>query len=123
GPVHLVQQQHRRSGSRVLERRQQRTGQQVLPAAQVRLPQVGALRLGQPDRQQLPRVVPLVQRLGRGEPLVALQPDQRRVQRGGQCLGRLGLPDAGLALQQDRLAQPYRQEQRGGQRVVGQVAG
>src|SRR5690606_37956162 len=89
----------------------------------VRLPQVGALRLGQPDRQQLPRVVPLVQRLGRGEPLVALQPDQRRVQRGGQCLGRLGLPDAGLALQQDRLAQPYRQEQRGGQRVVGQVAG
>jgi hypothetical protein len=48
-------------------------------------------RLGQPDREELARVVPLVEGLGGGQALVALQPDQRRVQDGGERLGRLGL--------------------------------
>ena len=39
-------------------------------------------RLGQPDRQQLARVVPLVQRLAGVDALVALEPDERRVERG-----------------------------------------
>jgi hypothetical protein len=79
-------------------------------------------RLGQPDGQQLTRVVPLVQRLGGGDALVALQPDQRGIDRRGQGLGGLGLADPGLTLEQDRLPHPDRQEQRGGELVAGQVA-
>ena len=104
------------------QRGQQRPGQQVVAGEQVLVPDVVPGRLGQPDGQQLARVVPLVQRLGRGDALVALQPDQRRVQRGGQRLGRLGLADPGFAFEQDGLAHPDRQEQRRGQLVTGQVA-
>ena len=97
--------------------------QQVVGAEQVLVAEHVAARLGQPDAEQLPRIVPLVERLGGGEPLVALQPDQRRVQHGGQRLGRLGLADPGLALQQDRLAHPHGQEQRRRSGSVGEVAG
>ena len=62
--------------------------------------------------QQLAGIVPLVERLGRVDALVALQPDQRRVEHGGQRLGRLGLADAGLAFEQQRLRQPHGAEQR-----------
>ena len=64
GPVDLVDQQHRRARPRVLDRLQQRPGDQVVGAEQVGLVDGRALRLGQPDRQQLARVVPLVERLG-----------------------------------------------------------
>ena len=77
--------------------------------------------LGEPDGEQLALVVPLVQRLGRGQPLVALQPDQRRPERAGERLGRGGLADPGLALEQQRPAELERQVQRGGQAVVDQV--
>ena len=67
------------------------------------LASVDVARLGQPDAQQLARVVPLVERLAGVDALVALQPVQRRVQHAGQRLGRLRLADARLALQQQRL--------------------
>ena len=107
----------------MVERREQRPFQQVVVAEQVGLAGRLAPGLGQPDREQLAGIVPLVQRLGRREPLVALQPDQRRVQHRRQRLRGLGLADAGLALQQDRLPHPRREEQGRAQRLVGQVAG
>ena len=105
----------------MLDRLQQRPRDQVVGAEQVGLVDGRALRLGQPDREQLARVVPLVQRLARVDALVALQPQQRRLQHARQRLGGLGLADAGLALEQDRLRQPDREEQRGGEPAVGEV--
>ena len=58
-------------------------------------------------------IVPLVERLGGGDALVALQAHERRVDRLGQRLRRLRLPDTGLALQQHRLAQSDGAEQGG----------
>ena len=81
---------------------------QVVRAEQVLLAQRLAARVGQPDAEQLAGVVPLVERLGRVDPLVALQADQRRVEHGRERLGRLGLADARLALEQQRLGQPQR---------------
>jgi hypothetical protein len=123
GPVHLVDEQHRRARSGVVDRGQQRPGQEVVRAEQVGLLDGRALRLGQSDREQLPRVVPLVERLGRGEPLVALQPQQHGVECGRQRLGRLRLADSRLTLEQQRLPHAYGQEQRGRQALVGEVAG
>jgi hypothetical protein len=54
--------------------------------------------------------------------LVALQPDEPRAGGRGQRLGHLGLADAGLALDQQRLAELAGQEDRGGQGAVGEVA-
>ena len=107
----------------MLDGAQQRPLDQVVAAEQVVGAERVALGLGEPDRQQLPRVVPLVGGLGDVDALVALQPDQRGAERGGQRLGGRGLADAGLALQQDRLAQSHRAEQRRRQPVVGEVAG
>ncbi len=74
------------------------------------------------DAQQLLAVVPLVERLGLVEALVALQADQLAAGGAGERLGQLGLADPGWALDQDRLAEPLGEEgdQRGG--LVGEVA-
>ena len=82
---------------------------------------VHALRLGQPDLDHLARVVPLVDRRGDVEALVALQPDQRPLQRLGQHLGDLGLADAGLAFAEQRPAELQGEEQDGGEAAVGDV--
>ena len=55
------------------------------------------------------------------EPLVALEPDQPRVEDAGERLRRLGLADAGLALEQERLLELEREEQRGREAAVGEV--
>ena len=75
------------------------------------------------DPQQLLAVVPLVQRLGLVEALVALQAHERAAQVAGERLGQLGLADAGRALDEHRLAEPGGEvgDQRGG--LAGQVAG
>ena len=121
GAVDLVDQQHRRPRARVLQGPQQRPRDQVLAAEQVALAQLLAGRLGQPDRQQLARIVPLVQRLGGVDAVVALQPDQRRVQRQRQRLGGLGLAYPRLPLQQQRLREAEREEQRRRQPFVDEV--
>jgi hypothetical protein len=54
--------------------------------------------------------------------LVALQADQACPGRRRQRLGDLGLADARLALQQQRLAERGGQEDRDGQRPIGEVA-
>ena len=65
----------------------------------------GAVGLGL-DAQQLLAVVPLVQRLGLVEPLVALQAHELAAEIAGQRLGELGLADAGRPLDEHRLAEP-----------------
>ena len=69
-------------------------------------------RFGQPDGQQLPLVVPVVERLAGGQPLVALQPHQRRIQHGRERLRRGGLADAGLPFQQQWAAERHGEIQR-----------
>src|SRR6266700_2851013 len=62
GPVHLVDEQHGRAGTRVQQGGEQRPWQQILAGEQVLVLDVLAGRLGEPDGEQLARVVPLVQR-------------------------------------------------------------
>ena len=121
GAVDLVDQQHRGPRAGVLERAQQRPPDEVVRAEQLLLAQRRAARVGEPDAQQLTRVVPLVQRLRRVDPLVALQADQRRVEHGGQRPGRLGLADARLALEQQRLGQAQAEEHRRREALVDEV--
>jgi hypothetical protein len=103
----------------VLDRLQQRPAQQE--AAREQLALVDAA-LGGAEREQLARVVPVVQRLVDVDALVALQADQLRARRERERLRNLGLPDAGLALDEQRQAQLGGQEDRRGQRAVGEVA-
>ena len=74
------------------------------------------------DAQQLLLVVPLVERAGLVETLVALQPDQLGARRPRHRLGQLGLADPGRTLDQQRLLQRTGEvrRRRGGR--VGEVA-
>ena len=105
GAVDLVDQQHDRLRTGMADRAEQRPVDEELGREQV----VGGERLGGclggTDGQQLARVVPLVERLARRDALVALQPHEWGVEGRGQRLGRLRLADAGLALEQQGLAQ------------------
>ncbi len=101
--------------------KQQRTRDQEPVAEQGILGQLDAARLGKADGEQLPGIVPLIQRFGDVDSLITLQPYERGLQRGGKCLGGLGLADSGLALDEHRLAQPRRAKQRHDRAVVGEV--
>ena len=126
GAVDLVDEQHRR---RLAQRAEHRPGEQE-PLVEERL----LRRVGVGDRsaagglegaqvQDLPREVPVVERLGRVDALVALQPDQRQVQRLGEGLGQGGLAGARLALQQQGPLHGEREVPDRGERVVAEVAG
>ena len=82
------------------------------------LPVAGGL-----DPQQLLAVVPLIKGTRLVQALVALQPDQLGVGGLGDRLGQLGLAGAGRALDEQRLAERVGQEDRGRDRLVGEVAG
>src|SRR5206468_3588757 len=73
--------------------------------------------------QELLAVVPLVQRLGFVEPLVALEPDQLAAGRARQRLGELRLPDARRPLHQHRLAELPGEERDKRRGLPGEVAG
>ena len=75
------------------------------------------------DVQQLAGVVPLVDGVRDVEPLVALQPDQPRVEDASERLRGLGLADARLTLEQQRLLELQREEERRRQPAIGQVLG
>ena len=79
--------------------------------------------LGEPDRHHLRGIVPLVDRGGDVETLVALQADQLAAERGGEHLGDLGLADARLAFEQQRPAEPQAQEHDRRQRALGDIMG
>jgi hypothetical protein len=72
--------------------------------------------------QQLPRVVPLVDRVADVEPLVALQANQVGAKRGGRRRRQRCLANASLALQEQRTSEPDGQEQRDGQTRIDHVA-
>ena len=120
GLVDLVDQQHDRL--RAGDRGHQRSRQQELLAEDVVLDVLptGAIGLGL-DPEQLLAVVPLVQRLGLVEALVALQADQRPLQVARQRLRQLGLTDARRALDKHRLTQLRRQERDERRRSAGQI--
>jgi len=65
---------------------QQRPAQQEAPAEQLALVDAA---LGRSQRQQLTRVVPVIDRVVQVDPLVALQPDQPRTGRRRQRRGLL----------------------------------
>ena len=91
-----------------LERLEQRALEQEALAVDVVRDRAGAERaadLGEADLEHLARVVPLVERRGDVEALVALQADEPPAERRGQHLGDLGLADAGLALEEERPAE------------------
>ena len=78
--------------------------------------------LGGAEVEQLAGVVPVVDRLGDVDALVALEADQLAAGHAGERLGEFGLADAGLALEQQRPAQRHRQEHRGRDPLVGEVS-
>ena len=122
GPVDLVDEEHGRSRAVVADAAQDRPLVQELLGEQVGLGQPVVAGLREADGEQLPLVVPLVQRLGRGEALVALEPDERRPERAGQRLRGRGLADPGLALEQQRTPSASGQVERGRRALVDQVA-
>ena len=117
GAVDLVDEQD--DGAVGLERLEQRAAQQEAPRVQLALVDAA---LGRAHGHELARVVPVVEGVVDVDALVALQADEPRAGGRGQRLGHLGLAHAGLALDQQRLAQLGGQEDRGGQRAVGEVA-
>ena len=82
-----------------------------------------AFGLGDADGDHLRGVVPLVDRGGDVEALVALQPDQPAAKRGREHLGDLGLADAGFAFEEQRPAHFQRQVKHGAERAVGEIFG
>ena len=107
-----------------LERLQQRPAYQEALGEYVvreRLAIHRALRLGQPDLDHLPRVVPLVHRGGGVQAFVALQAHQRAPERDGEHLGDFGLADAGLALEEQGTAKLQRQKDAGGEPSIAEI--
>ena len=121
GTIDLVDQQHRRARAGVLDRAQQRTRHQILGPEEIGLAQLVLGCFRNSDRKQLTWVIPFVQRFRGIDALVALQPDQRCVERSRQRLGGLGLADAGLTLEQQRLRQSHGAEQGGCHALIGEV--
>jgi hypothetical protein len=74
------------------------------------------------DAQQLLLVVPLVQRPGFVQPLVALQPDEPPPAGAGDGLGQLGLAYPGGALDEYGLGQVFGKKDGIGGGFVGHVA-
>ena len=100
-------------GSLPTERPEERAPEQEPLAEDLSLERFrSAVALVHPDRQQLPWVVPIIERGPGIQPLEALQPDQLAPGRGGEHLGNLGLPAARLALYEQGLAQAGAQEHR-----------
>src|SRR4051812_3913583 len=121
GLVDLVDQQH--DGLCLRDRLEQRAGEQELLAEDVVLDGlpagVGGLGL---DAQELLAVVPLVQRLGLVEALVALEPDQLAAGGARQCLGELRLAYARRALDEHGLAELAGEERHERGRLPREVA-
>ncbi len=117
--IHLVDEQH--DGLIGGDGLQEGTGEEELVGEDVilhRLPRLVVAPLGL-DAQQLLLVVPLEQRLGLIEPLVALEPDQPGARHLGHGLGQLRLAGAGRALHEDGLAEAIGQVDDPGDALVG----
>jgi hypothetical protein len=119
--VDLVDQQHGRSRPAVAHTLKDRPVHQIGLGVEVGLGDGFAARLGQPDAQQLALVIPVVQRLGSGQPLIALQSKQRRIQHGGKRFRRSRLADTRFTLEEQRAAERDGQVDRRGGADVEQI--
>ena len=125
GAVELVDQQHGRALDLRLQRLQQRPFDQK-PVGEDRALDLASVflgRLGEADLDHLARIVPLVDRRGDIETLVALQADEPALQCRRQHLGDLGLAHPGLAFEKQRPLQMQRQVHRRRQAAIGDVIG
>ena len=82
---------------------------------------IGCVALGEPDPQQLLRVIPFVQRACRIEALIALQTDQARLEDLGENLRAFGFADARGPFQQERLLERQHEFERGREIFVHHV--
>ena len=121
GPVDLVDEQHRRDRRLVRDRPQQRAAHEEPLRVELVLDDGGTAGLDRAQVEELARVVPLVHGLAGVDALVALEADELASGPAGEDLGDLGLADAGFTLEQQRPLQRERQEDRGGQSLVGEV--
>ena len=123
GAIDLVDQEHRRHGIGVVDRVKQGPAEEELGAEDLLLG-LGPVRAlaEEPDVEQLAGVVPLVGRVCEVDALVALEADQAGAEHVGHDLGRLGLADPGLPLDEERFAELERQVDRGCERPVADVA-
>lgn len=124
GAVDLVDEQHAGGFG---ERPQQGSGQKEPLGVQrafdgVGLEQAGARRLERPQVQQLPREVPVVERLRGVNALMTLQADQRQVERLRQRGRERRLAGAGFTLAEQRPSHTYGEERGHRDAVVGEVA-
>ena len=119
GAVDLVDEEHDRLVG--VDRLEQRPADEELGPEELLLRDRALLRGA--DVEELARVVPLVDGVRDVEALVALQPDQPRGERRRERLRRLGLPHARLALEQHRLLEREREEERRREPAIGQVVG
>src|SRR5205814_280622 len=127
GAVDLVDEENRRCLVVVVDGVEQRTLKQELGAEDLALGRAPVYLIAwpfthEPDVQQLPRVVPLVDSMREVDPLIALEPDQPGPQHLGHHLGRLGLADARLTLDEQRLLELEGEKDRCRQRTVADVA-
>src|SRR5262249_9468346 len=79
-------------------------------------------RIEDAELEQLPRIVPFVQRVTDVEPLVALQADQIGPERRSQRPGERRLPDAGLSFEEQRPFETQREKERHGETAVRYVS-
>ncbi len=114
GAVDLVDEQDGGSVAAMADAAQDRAFEEILLGVQVGLGGNLAARFGEPDREQLTLVVPVVEGLGDRQSLVALQPDQRATEDLREDLRCGGLADPGFALEQQWSAQRDREVDRGG---------
>ena len=111
GSVELIDEQHGLIAG--ADRGEERALHQEVRSEQILDVSLGVGRVHRADRDQLPRVVPFVERLRGIDPLVTLQADQPPAQQLSEHLRDLGLADPGLTFEQERLPEGEREVDRG----------
>src|SRR2546422_935517 len=120
--VDLVDEQHRRLPVRGDGLEERPLDEQLLAVDAAASGRGLAGRFLKSDLEDLARVIPLVHRRCEVEALVALEPDESPPQCRGEHLGHLGLADPGFTLEEQRLAETEREEQRRRESTIGDVA-
>ena len=124
GAIDFIDQQHapRARVQRIGHQRlQQRALQQELAPVQRIVRRLLARRLRQPQRHDLARVVPLVQRARGVESFVALQPQHRRADEARRRLRQFGLADARFAFEKQRPLHLEGEKERSREFAAGEI--
>ena len=122
--VDLVDQQDRRLAFRLLDGAKQGPLDEegIREEFPLGCPRIQRVRpLEQPNLENLPRVVPLVDGVADVEAFVTLQPNQLGIERRGEHLGHFRLPDAGLTFEEERPLQAQREIRGDGESAAGDV--